>query len=37
MLQTNLNHKYPPQFEDLMKEIDKELDKEKNEKGKPAK
>ncbi len=31
MLQTNLNHKYPPQFEELMKEIDKELDKEKDE------
>lgn len=31
MLQTNLNHKYPPQFEELMKESDKELDKEKDE------
>ena len=31
MLQTNLNHKYPPQFEELMKEIDKEFDKEKDE------
>lgn len=36
MLQTNLNHKYPPQFEELMKEIDKELDKEKEEE-KPTK
>lgn len=34
MLQSNLENKYPPQFEDLMKEIDKELEKEKNKKEK---
>lgn len=32
MLQSNLHHKYPPQFQDLMSEIDKELEKEKKEK-----
>ena len=32
MLQTNLEHKYPPKIEDLMKEIDEELDREKKEK-----
>ncbi len=32
MLQSNLQHKYPPQFQDLMSEIDKELEKEKKEK-----
>lgn len=32
MLQSNLQHKYPPQFQDLMSEIDKELEKEKIEK-----
>ena len=32
MLQSNLRHKYPPQFQDLMSEIDKELEKEKKEK-----
>lgn len=32
MLQRNLQHKYPPQFQDLMSEIDKELEKEKKEK-----
>lgn len=34
MLQSNLQHKYPPQFQDLMSEIDKELEKEKKEKEK---
>lgn len=29
MLQSNLENKYPPQFEELMKEIDEELEKEK--------
>ena len=32
MLQSNLQHKYPPQFQDLMIEIDKALEKEKKEK-----
>ena len=32
MLQSNLQHKYPPQFQDLMSEIDKELEKEKKKK-----
>lgn len=31
MLQTNLEHKYPPEIEVLMAEIDKELEKEKEE------
>lgn len=34
MLQTNLEHKYPPEFEDLMNAIDEELEKEKKEKEK---
>lgn len=29
MLQSNLENKYPPQFEELMREIDEELEKEK--------
>lgn len=37
MLQSNLEHKYPPQFEDLMRAIDKELEKEKDEKEKKKK
>ena len=29
MLQSNLENKYPPQFAELMREIDEELEKEK--------
>lgn len=31
MLLNNLEHKYPPELEELMKQIDEELEKEKKE------